>query len=252
MNTNELTPEQDSVEILEVNGLVYRSDSTVTCIDHMGDDDSVIRAAQVSVVGENDPNMSEKRRRGLINYLMANRHGSPFEHATITFYVNAPIFVFREFQRHRIASYNEMSGRYTKLEPHFYMPSSDRALVNAGSGAHPNLVDGTSEQYDLVVLQFDSVYQEAWRSYENLIAAGVANEVARSVLPVGTYSQMYVTMNLRSLMNFFSLRKAKDTAVFNTHPQREIEAVCEAMEDIFKERFPLIYETFEANGRVQP
>lgn len=232
--------------------ITFLTEPTVTLIDHMGTDDSIIRAAQVSVKGGNDPDMTEGKRRGLLNYLMKNRHGSPFEHATMTFYVHAPIFVFREFQRHRIASYNEMSGRYTQLKPEFFVPSKERSLVNAGSGAHPNLVAGSEAQYHDVVDNFQKVYTAAWESYQSLIASGVANEVARSVLPVGTFSQMYVTMNLRSLMNFFSLRRKDDSAYFNTHPQREIEQVCELMELAFEEQFPLVYEVFNANQRIQP
>ena len=95
----------------------FSSEVTVKLIRSMAGDDTVIQAAQVSVLGENNPDTVPER---LINYLMSSRHGSPFEHNSFTFFVEAPIFVFREWHRHRISSINEMSGRYTKLLPKFY------------------------------------------------------------------------------------------------------------------------------------
>lgn len=225
---------------------------TVTLVDHMGSDLSVVRSAKVSVVGENWPEEIDSSGTGLIRYLMKNRHGSPFEHATMTFYVKAPIFVFREFQRHRIASYNEMSGRYTTLPDDFYVPGWERPLQNIGTSARPEFAPGTPAQHALVSDALENVYNEAWNAYNILLDNGVANEVARMVLPLGIYSQMYVTMNVRALMNFLSLRvDSKDSAV-RSRPQYEIQQVAKLMEMLFQRHFPAVHTAFIENGRTAP
>jgi thymidylate synthase (FAD) len=231
----------DSLEILD--------DVEVKLIDAMASDLSVTRSAQVSVKGENKPETDTPR---LINYLMSARHGSPFEHATFTWFVKAPIFVFREFHRHRIASYNEMSGRYTQLLPEFYIPGPERPLVNKGGSARPEFIPGTESQYDLMVDHVSEVYEIAWENYEILLASGIANEVARIVLPVGIMSQMYVTMNARALMNFLSLRIDHPEAAVRSRPQREIQMVAEKMEEDFKAQMPHTWEAWHSNGRVAP
>jgi len=233
--------------------ITYLDRPVVSLIDFMGDDLSVVRAARVSVQGLNEViDTGDRKVPGLIKYLMTHRHGSPFEHATMTFYVKAPIFVFREFQRHRIASYNEMSGRYTTLPAEFYVPASDRPLINIGTSARPEFAPGGEGHYALVVDVLENLYDEAWRSYQTLLAAGIANEVARLVLPVGIYSQMYVTMNVRALMNFLSLRVDSPDAAVRSRPQREIQDVAEEIEALFRKHFPITHDTFVANGRIAP
>lgn len=489
--------------------LTFRDGPTVALVDHMGSDSSVTRAARVSVIGGNDVGDDDKREAGLIRYLMNHRHGSPFEHATLTWYVKAPIFVFREFQRHRIASYNEMclagdtvvtrltknsdgvqhkknatlevmwrnwhegvpdalgrkrllkscreiyvrsydeetleprkskvvdikkngtkitwlvtteagrqvrssmdhkyftpegwkrleelragdyvyrsgkvrasgepaiprrlrqgiqiwtthmkqfivptegapcylcstplsyaeaqidhvipvvldlskaldsmnlkpvcapchraktnseqkyadrlgstaslradkilsisepreeetydlvledphhnflangivvhnSGRYTTLPPEFYVPAQDRPLVNIGTSARPEFAPGSEEQVTSVQSILEDAYRAAWDDYQYLLREGIANEVARIVLPVGIMSQMYVTMNVRALMNFLSLRTDDPEAAVRSRPQYEIEQVARRMEQDFAENFPLVYAAWQANGRVAP
>lgn len=228
-------------------------DPTVKLIDHMGNDDSIIRAAQVSVTGENEAGISDKRRAGLINYLMKQKHGSPYEQTSMTFYVKAPIFVFREFMRHRIGfSYNEMSGRYTQLKPHFYIPKESRPLVNVGSGAHPKFEPGDPQQVTAIYNLLPYSYSRSWEAYKSLIEQGIGNEVARLVLPVGIASEMYVTMNARSLMSFLSLRTHDESATFVSNPQHEIEQVARRIEEQFAQLFPLTYDSFNSNGRVAP
>jgi len=224
-------------------------DVEVKLIDSMASDISVTRSAQVSVKGENKPGTDTPR---LINYLMSARHGSPFEHSTFTWFVKAPIFVFREFHRHRIASYNEMSGRYTELLPEFYMPRGERPLINVGTSARPEFESGDEMMYaDLQELVIES-YVTAWDNYRSLLDLGVANEVARMVLPVGIMSQMYVTINARSLMNFLSLRIDSPDASVRTRPQYEIQLVAEKMEQDFKNLMPHTWEAWNTNGRVAP
>ena len=183
---------------------------------------------------------------------MRDRHGSPFEHNSMTFYVQAPIFVFREFMRHRIASYNEESARYRELNPVFYVPADDRNLVQQGKPGAYDFVPGTSEQVALTQEATKRAVTVAYDEYERMLAAGVAREVARGVLPVATYSSMYVTMNARSLMNFLSLRTKREGTHFPSFPQREIEMVAEKMEDLWAQLMPMTYAAFNEFGRVSP
>ena len=136
--------------------IVFREDVTVELIKASASDADVIWAARVSTAGENSRESvggesDAKKDAGLINYLARERHGSPFEHTSMTFFISAPIFVFREFMRHRIASYNEESGRYRELRPVFYIPSKERKLVQIGKTGAYEFIDGTPEQYEITV-----------------------------------------------------------------------------------------------------
>ena len=233
----------------------YRDDVTVELVKASASDSDVIWAARVSTAGENsldDVNADPSRSEGLINYLARERHGSPFEHTSMTFFISAPIFVFREFMRHRIASYNEESGRYRELRPNFYVPSRERKLVQVGKAGAYTFVDGTDEQYEITVNAIKESCTLAYENYKKMLDAGVAREVARAVLPVGLYSSMYVTMNARALMNFLSLRTSREGSHFPSYPQREIEMVAEKMERYFAELMPLTHGAFEKSGRVAP
>jgi thymidylate synthase (FAD) len=233
----------------------FRSDVTVELVRSSASDADVLFAARVSTQGEqslDELDADPARSKGLINYLMRSRHGSPFEHNSMTFYVQAPIFVFREFMRHRIASYNEESGRYRELEPVFYVPGPERKLTQTGKPGHYTFVDGTPEQQALVQTETRRICTEAYQSYRRMLSAGVAREVARIVLPVSIYSSMYVTLNARSLMNFLSLRTANEDARFPSSPQREIEMCAELMEQTWSSLMPITHATFQAHGRVAP
>lgn len=236
----------------------YLDDVTVELVDIMGTDRDIMQAARVSVVGANlAEDGSDTAAERLINYLLTNKHGSPFEHTALKFYVKAPIFVFREFHRHRIGfSYNEISGRYAELPGEFYLPKPTRPMFNSGTSARPEfeITDESAQKDAHDIVQFYSMraYKDAWSAYQNMLKAGVANEVARIVLPVGIFSQMYVTCNARSIMNFLSLRTHDVTATHVSRPQHEIELVARKMEAIFAEHFPLTYKSFSKNGRVAP
>src|SRR4051794_29876729 len=149
--TNNVEVEAPAVQVSAEPEVQFRSDMTVELVRASASDSDVLFAARVSTQGEQtlesaragDAAGNEKRDRGLINYLMRDRHGSPFEHNSMTFYVQAPIFVFREFMRHRIASYNEESGRYRELRPVFYVPASDRKLVQVGKPGAYDFLPGT-------------------------------------------------------------------------------------------------------------
>jgi thymidylate synthase (FAD) len=238
----------------------FRSDVTVELVRSSAHDSDVLFAARVSTQGEqtleaaqaSEGTEVEAKARGLINYLMRDRHGSPFEHNSMTFYVQAPIFVFREFMRHRIASYNEESGRYRELNPVFYVPDADRNLVQVGKPGAYDFLPGSAEQIALVEEETRVQSIRAFESYQRMLDAGVAREVARIVLPLNIYSSMYVTLNARSLMNFLSLRTKREGSHFPSFPQREIEMAAEKMEAFFEQLMPLTHAAFNGNGRVAP
>ena len=226
----------------------YSSDIYVKLVRSMASDDMVIQAAQVSSKGENNPDTVLER---LINALLKGRHGSPFEHTAFTFFIEAPIFVFREWQRHRISSFNEMSGRYTELKPKFYSPSVERGVINVGTKMKPVFVNHLEAAMDIqAILNHQS--STAWEHYQYMLKAGVANEVARMALPVNVYSQMYWTVNARSLMNFLSLRVESDDSTFRSYPQYEIDLAARKVERNFQEQMPLTHKAFVQNGRVAP
>ena len=207
-------------------GITIRNDMTVELIQSVGGDETILAAARVSTQGESSRESlarSPKESAGLINFLMKNRHGSPFEHVSMTFYIEAPIFVFREFHRHRAGwSYNEASGRYRQLEPVFYAPGPERNLVQVGKAGHYSFVPGTQVQLLETQKRLRHAYVEAYAAYEDLTSMGTAKEVARACLPVGTYSSMYATCNARSLMHFLSLRTKHEYSTIPSYPQYEI------------------------------
>jgi thymidylate synthase (FAD) len=233
----------------------FRSDMTVDLVKHSAGDADVIWAARVSTKGERsqeDIGADPERSAGLINFLMRDRHGTPFEHSTMTFYVHAPIFVFREFMRHRTFSFNEESGRYRQLDPVFYLPDAQRKLVQTGKPGAYEFTAGTADQHRLVADTARESYHHAYSAYLEMLDAGVAREVARIVLPVGLFSSMYATCNARALMNFLSLRVQHPDAAYPTFPQREIELVAEKMEAAWAALMPLTHAAFVRNGRVAP
>lgn len=198
---------------------------------------------------DEDPEGSE----GRINFLMRNRHGTPFEHGYMEFFVHAPIFVYREWHRHRIGwSYNEESGRYKQLDPVFYEPPRHRNLVQTGKPGAYEFVPGTDDQYAIVqdTIRYNSL--QAYEAYEHLLAEGIAKEVARMVLPVNIFSSMYAACNPRSLMAFLSLRIDYPDATFPSKPMFEIQTCGEQMEKEFSQLCPITYDKFIQNGKVSP
>lgn len=244
----------------------FSTDIKTELVRHMAADEFVVQAAQVSTKGGSElEELTRLYEEGkidisrFINALMKGKHGSPFEHNAITLFVEAPIFVFREWHRHRIGvSINEMSGRYTELPGRFYIPGEERVVVNSGTKMKPDFTSAydVAETHrgirDEVVDTLREQSERAWIEYQFLLSLNVAPEVARLVLPVNVYSQMFWTVNARSLMNFLSLRSRQDGAAYVSYPQREIQMGAEQIEDIFAELMPHTYNAFINNGRVAP
>ena len=211
----------------------------VELIKHNVSDLDVARAAWVSNLGEEAKEKESDGVEGLINFLYRNKHMSPFEHGGFTFFVDVPIFVAREFMRHRTFSYNEVSGRYKELTPRFYLPKDDRPLVQTGKIGSYNFIPGSPGQHDLTHTHAKAAYEQAWFSYRETLDQGVAREVARNVLPVGIYTQFYATCNLRNLMQFLVLRNSGDALT-------EIRDIAEQMEDYLEECAPFTYKAYRA------
>lgn len=224
----------------------------VTLINSMGGDESVIAAARVSNdVDYASASKGEEADQKLINYLIKHRHGTPFEHAAFQFYVQAPLFVRSEWHRHRMASYNEVSGRYVKYEPEFYIPHEFRiqAKNNKQGSVSPdeppdNYFDIAGWNYD-ARLEVENAVSIAYEFYESLLERGVAKEMARMVLPSNLYTKFMVTVNARGLMNFLSLRVAEDA-------QWEIRQYANAMVDMFEEKMPMTARAWRQNNFVAP
>lgn len=246
---------------------------SVELIDAMGDELRIVEAAQVSTKGAYDltyvksPGFRNWLKRlthtggwglgagkgganpGLVKWLYKERHASPFEHCIMTFRIEAPIFITREILRHRISSFNEESGRYRVLRGVFYSPSADRKLKQVGKVGNYEFTDGSGGQRALVWLSTRLAPSVSWFFYRLMIKAGVAREVARTVLPVNLYSSLYYTANLRSILNFLSLRVDwGDKAAVRSHPQHEIEQVALRIAQHVATRFPNVWESFQKNG----
>ncbi len=208
----------------------------------LGDELSIVNNARVSFDQESDEFGDSER--GLLKFLMRNRHGSPWEAVVTRWDIKAPLFVVREFQRHRIASYNEQSARYSEIPEHYFVP--DRIRSQVGKPGHYTFEDTEDEGFNQEMRDLIDVSQRScFYAYRKLLDAGVAKEQARVVLPVGFFTRMKVTINLRSLFNFLSLRN-------HEHAQQEIREIAAAMEMMMAEQMPYVMDLFNEHGRVSP
>jgi thymidylate synthase (FAD) len=227
------------------------TERTIRVLDHgfvrlddaMASDLSVVNAARVSFARRKEE--MDESDEGLIRFLMRDRHGTPFEHNAFRFHIRAPIFVAREWMRHRVGSFNEFSMRYAKATEDFYVPEPDDVRSQVGKPGAYSFEPVDPELAETAREELRAVYDAAYATYVRLVEAGVARELARLVMPVGAYTEFYWTVNARSLMNFVSLRAA-ETA------QREIRRYAEAVERFLAEEMPVTYDAFVAAGRVAP
>lgn len=203
----------------------------VELVDSMGSDLAVVQAARISN-GAVLPDWRDVKDEKLINYLAQHGHMTPFEHVVFKFYVKAPIFVIREWQRHRSFSYNEMSARYKELQPEFFVPEHPR-VSHAGNKQSSVETDDFGKSF-IMKMATNDAYQQAWMAYQDMLNAGIARELARIVLPVGIYSEMYVTGNLRNWFHWWQLRSSEDA-------QQEIRDYAHAVGEIIMEKVPISF-----------
>ena len=227
------------------------ADGSIPVLDHgfvrldgaLADDLSVVNAARVSFARRRE--VMDEADVGLVKFLLRERHGTPFEHNAFRFHVRCPIFVAREWFRHRIGSYNEFSMRYAEAKDDFYVPAAEDVRTQVGK---PGAYTFESVPMDLAEKTRGTIeesYRASYAAYEAMLADGVAKEVARSVLPVGIMTEFFWTLNARSLMNFLSLRNQE-------HAQREIRRYAEAVEALFETRMPVTHRHFVEHGRRAP
>lgn len=211
----------------------------------LASDADVVRAARISFRKSVGDDLSEADRK-LIAYLMREEHGSPFEHNYFRFQVRAPIFVLREWHRHRIGvSINEESGRYTELREDAWIPGADDMRVRSGRPGHYEYQDAPRDIALAASERQAEAVRVSFEEYRWQIEQGIAPEVARNVLPLGTYSEMIWSCNARSLMHFLHLRAAPEA-------QQEIRRYAEAIEEIFAKKMPVTHAAFVEYGRRAP
>lgn len=259
--------------------ITFTSEITVNVIDVCGNDQYIIGAMKV-LKEIPSPDQSD---RGRIRYLMEHRHGTPFEHGCFILHVHAPIFVWREWHRHRIGfSYNEESARYAPLKPTFFIPSRNRPMIKTpdgwdgggkwkaarpkfltldestrlhytGSVSEDDVVRSSADfDYDVIIQDMKRGYEDEWHRYQRQLARNLDPGLARDNMPVGVYSSCWVTCNPRSVMNFLSLRTHEPAAMYVSYPLYEIEQGARQLEKVFAERYPICYEAFNDFGRVAP
>ncbi len=201
----------------------------VKLVDFLGGDGRAVESARVSFGSVSKGEAQDKK---LIEYLLVNGHLSPFEHSLFQFHIKCPIFVARQWMRHRIASYNEISARYTEVHDEFHRPEAFRAQDRSNrQGSLPS--SGLDQKKMLAI--YDKSIKASYCAYKELLDAGAAREMARMVLPVAQYTQFYWSVNARSLLNFIDLRA-------DAHAQLEIRRYAEALQDIFRAKMPWTWE----------
>ncbi len=207
----------------------------IRVIDVMGDDSSIVQAARVSY-GKGTKSVNEDR--GLIRYLLRHRHTSPFEMCELKIHVKMPIFVARQWIRHRTANLNEISARYSVMENEFYIPELDDLCQQSKSNKQGR--DNPIEKENAEKIQdiMKKINSDSFNEYENLIKDNnLARELARTILPVSLYTEMYWKIDLHNLLHFIALR-------IHPHAQKEIRVYAEALMDIVKNWLPLVHEAF--------
>ena len=227
------------------------ADDAIAVLDHgfvrlddaMASDLSVVNAARVSFARRKEE--MDDSDAALVRFLMRDRHGTPFEHNAFRFHVRCPIFVAREWMRHRVGSFNEFSMRYARATDDFYVPAAEDVRTQVGKPGAYSFEPVDAELAERTREELQAVYETAYAAYGRLVEQGVARELARAVLPVGAYTEFYWTVNARSLMNFLSLRAAESA-------QREIRRYAEACGRFLADLMPVTYDAFVAAGRTAP
>ena len=226
----------------EVNEISVLDNGSVRLIDSMGDDLSVVRAARVSYAAEWRTGEDAGKDAKLIKYLWSHGHTSPFEHVCFTFEVKAPIFVFRQWHRHRVWAFNELSARYTELPDEYYIPRSKEIGFQSSSSKQAREIKNFTDDSQMIareqeIYDYDESCRNSFTTYHRLLDAGWPREIARAVLPVSAYSSMFATVSLLNLFKFFDLR-------LHEHAQFEIRQYAQAMLHLIKPIVPSSYSAW--------
>ena len=208
----------------------------VRLVDVMGDDAAIVQAARVSY-GSGTKKVHEDR--GLIRYLLRHMHTTPFEMVEFKFHVKLPIFVARQWIRHRTANVNEYSGRYSEMKDEFYLPAPDQVRAQSTSNKQGRADESfPADEAQAMIRMMQATQQHAYDEYQQLLEKDLAREVARINLPVSNYTEWYWKIDLHNLFHFLRLR-------IDAHAQYEIRVYAQAMADLVKPYVPLAYEAFE-------
>lgn len=240
--------------------ITFRSDMTVSYIQHSGSDFIFAAAARQSSGHQgtiHEVVVDEARDARLIKSLISQRHTSPFEHSSLTVAVNVPLFVSREWERHRTQSYSESSLRYSVATPEFWIPNPDHGIKDVGTKMKPMRGWPMGEEslevprgYDDTVQAIKTGYHLSWRYYQEQLALGVHQEVARTVLPLGMYTRFWATANAINWLRFLSLRTHDPEATVVSYPQHEIHVAANQVEEIFSGLWPVTHAAWVLAGRV--
>lgn len=222
-----------------MNELKVLNHGLVRLIDSMGNDLSIVRNARVSYDAEWRSGEDEGSDKRLINYLYKNKHNTPFEAVTVTFEVKAPIFVFRQWHRHRTQSYNELSARYKELPETFFIPEIAQITTQSTNNKQMRTTTENPSAHFIRQTLKDSCRQ-SFKAYHTMLETGCPREIARSVLPMGTYSHMFATANLHNWFNFLRER-------LHPHAQCEIRVYAEAILSMLEEVAPIAVKAFKVS-----
>lgn len=212
--------------------ITFRSDVSVELLELLGDEQTIVRSARVSTKGES----AEKAEAdGLIRYLWRHGHGTPFEYPQLHFRITAPKHSTIQILKHRLSTINEESMRYREFNPTFYVPGEERPVVQVGKVSEYKF-EYSEEKLRIAQKAHEAVAKFSWDLYQEQLEAGVAQEVARGVLPLNIYSSLIISMNLRSWINFVKLR----TTDYGSNAQYEINQVGQEVKAVLEEHFPTV------------
>ena len=215
----------------------------VQLIDSMGDDLAIVNAAKASF--DTESTEYGRAEAAILRFLMREEHGSPFEAVVMKFKLRMPIFLARQYVKHRIASWSEQSGRYDELQPLFYVPEVEDVRSQVGKPGAYTFEPVSQNVADEFRCQLLAANAQAWEAYRCALDAGVAKELARLSLPVNLYTNVVWTINARSLFNVLRLR-------VDAHAQREAQFYAQAMEALAREVIPDAVAAFVAAERPKP
>jgi thymidylate synthase (FAD) len=242
-----------NLDEIELTPAVFRSDVKAVLMDSMGGEGSIVRRARVSTEGEGSikipTEVLEGSDLGLLRWLYSHKHGTPFEGVEFEWYFEVPIFVSRQIVKHRLSSINEESGRYREMKGEFWVEPEGRPMVQVGKTGDYVFEQGRPDQFEVMQTLEKMTAESAWENYQKALAYGLAKENARKILPFTLYTSMYFKANLRSMLNFCSLRK--DWGPDATHPSKaqfEIAMLTDQIAEVIKEKVPNVWESFVKSG----